>query len=186
MWLDTREILAVTEKFAAVQKETKAFVKTVAKLTSTAAYREEKVNFSELSDIRKKGEYSFYQRTIMLQDAQRDRDLSVKFYYPLLPTKETSIPVVVISHGLGSNGVNFESLAQHLASYGFAVALPQHPGSNYEYIQKFLAAQTKDMFLGNEFIDRPLDISLLLTYSLRGADATTRDSSFREPTGSKM
>ncbi|NEP79017.1 MAG: hypothetical protein F6K39_13105 [Okeania sp. SIO3B3] len=75
---------------------------------------------------------------------------------------EISIPVVVISHGLGSNGVNFESLAKHLTSYGFAVALPQHPGSDYEYIQKFLADKTKDMFHGNEFIDRPLDISFLL------------------------
>ncbi|NET27073.1 alpha/beta hydrolase [Okeania sp. SIO1I7] len=162
IWFDTKEIFAVTEKIAAVQKDTKTFIETVAKLTKTEAYREEKVDFSQLPDIRKKGQYSFSKQQIILQDEGRDRHFSVELYLPNISSKEISIPVVVISHGLGSNGVNFKSLAKHLASYGFAVALPQHPGSDYEYIQKFLAGKTKDMFHGNEFIDRPLDISFLL------------------------
>lgn len=162
IWLDTKEILAVTEKVAAVQEDTKTFIETVANLTRTEAYKEEKVDFSRLPDIRKKGQYSFSKQQIVLQDKGRDRDFSVQLYLPNISSREISIPVVVISHGLGSNGVNFESLAKHLASYGFAVALPQHPGSDYEYIQNFLAGKTKDMFHGNEFIDRPLDISFLL------------------------
>jgi len=162
MWLEAQKILAVSEKIFTIQEETKAFVETVASLTLKEAEREKKVDFSQLPDIRKKGKYSFSKQEILLEDTGRNRNFSAKFYFPNLSSKETSIPVVVISHGLGSNGVNFESLAEHLASYGFAVALPQHRGSNYEYIQKFLAGETKDMFQGNEFIDRPLDISFLL------------------------
>ncbi|NEQ39331.1 MAG: alpha/beta hydrolase [Okeania sp. SIO3I5] len=162
MWLEAKKILAVTEKFYTIQEETKAFIETVGNLTLKEAYQENKVDFSRLPDIRKKGKYSFSKQEIILEDTQRNRNFSTKFYFPNLSSKEISIPVVVISHGLGSNGVNFESLAEHLASYGFAVALPQHRGSNYEYIQKFLAGKTKDMFQGNEFIDRPLDISFLL------------------------
>ncbi|NET15446.1 MAG: alpha/beta fold hydrolase, partial [Okeania sp. SIO1H6] len=162
IWFDTKEIFAVTEKIAAVQEDTKTFIETVANLTQTEAYKEEKVDFSRLPDIRKKGKYNFSKQQIILQDEGRDRNFSVQLYLPNISSAEISIPVVVISHGLGSNGVNFESLAKHLASYGFAVALPQHPGSDYEYIQKFLAGKTKDMFHGNEFIDRPLDISFLL------------------------
>ncbi len=162
MWLEAKKILAVTEKVSTIQEETKAFVETVGNLTLKEAYQENKVDYSQLPDIRKKGKYSFSQQQIILEDTGRNRNFSAKFYFPNISSKETQIPVVVISHGLGSNGVNFESLAEHLASYGFAVALPQHRGSNYEYIQKFLAGKTKDMFQGNEFIDRPLDISFLL------------------------
>lgn len=162
MWLDTKKIVAVNDRFSNLQTNTKAFIETVANLTSTEAKKEEKIDFSQLADIRKKGSYKFSQQQIMLQDQGRNRNFAVKLYVPEMSAKDASIPVVVISHGLGSNGVNFESLAQHLASYGFAVALPQHPGSDYEYIQKFLAGKAKDMFEGNEFIDRPLDVTFLL------------------------
>ena len=162
MLLEAKKIMAVTEKISTVQQETKAFVETVADLTLKEAYQEQKVDFSQLPDIRKKGKYSFSEQKIILEDTARSRNFSAKLYFPNLSSKETSIPVVVISHGLGSNGVTFERLAQHLASYGFAVALPQHRGSNYEYVQKFLAGKTQEIFQGNEFIDRPLDISFLL------------------------
>ncbi len=162
MWLEAKKILAVTEKFSTVEQDTKAFIETVANLTLKEAYQEERLDFSQLPDIRKKGRYSFSKEKIILKDAGRDRDFTAQLYLPNISSKETSIPVVVISHGLGSNGVNFESLAEHLASYGFAVALPQHRGSDYEYIQKFLAGKSQDMFQGNEFIDRPMDISFLL------------------------
>jgi predicted dienelactone hydrolase len=162
MWLEAKKIMAVTEKISTVQKETEAFVETVENITLKEAYQERKVDFSQLPDIRKKGKYSFSQQQIILEDTTRNRNFTAKFYLPNVSATKTSIPVVVISHGLGSNGVNFESLAEHLASYGFAVALPLHRGSDYEYIQKFLAGKTKDMFQGNEFIDRPLDISFLL------------------------
>ena len=162
MWLEAKKIVAVTEKISTVEQETKALVETVAELTLKEANQEKIVDFSQLPDIRKKGKYSFSQQKITLEDTGRNRNFSAQFYLPNISSEETSIPVVVISHGLGSNGVNFQSLAEHLASYGFAVALPQHRGSNYEYIQKFLAGKTQDMFQGNEFIDRPLDISFLL------------------------
>ncbi|MGB3511533.1 MAG: alpha/beta hydrolase [Microcoleaceae cyanobacterium] len=162
MWLDTKKIVAVNNQFSALQTNTKAFIETVANLTSTEAKKEEKIDFSRLADIRKKGSYKFSQQQMVLQDKERNRNFAVEFYLPEISAKDASIPVVVISHGLGSNGVNFESLAEHLASYGFAVALPQHPGSDYEYIQKFLAGKTKDMFEGNEFINRPLDVTFLL------------------------
>ncbi|MGK7921704.1 MAG: alpha/beta hydrolase [Trichodesmium sp.] len=162
MWLEAKKIMAVTEKISTVQEETEAFVETVENITLKEAYQEKEVDFSQLPDIRKKGKYSFSRQQIILEDAARNRNFTAKFYLPNVSAKETSIPVVVISHGLGSNGVNFESLAEHLASYGFAVALPLHRGSDYEYIKQFLAGKTQDMFQGNEFIDRPLDISFLL------------------------
>ena len=41
-----------------------------------------------------------------------------------------SIPVIVFSHGLGHSRIYFRDIAEHLATYGFAVAMPEHVGSN--------------------------------------------------------
>jgi predicted dienelactone hydrolase len=76
-------------------------------------------------------------------------------------------PVIVISHGLGSDRTSFEYLAQHLASYGFAVAVPEHPGSSAEQLRSLLAGRAKTVAEPNEFINRPLDIKYLLNQLAR-------------------
>jgi predicted dienelactone hydrolase len=73
-------------------------------------------------------------------------------------------PVVVISHGLGSDRISFQYLAKHLASYGFAVAVPEHPGSNAQQIQNLVTGRTNELAEPAEFINRPLDIKDLLDY----------------------
>ncbi len=57
-------------------------------------------------------------------------------------TKELAsppFPLIVISHGIASDRSSFVYLAEHLASYGFAVAVLEHPGSNAERIQLYFA-----------------------------------------------
>ncbi|MGA7937888.1 MAG: alpha/beta hydrolase [Kovacikia sp.] len=76
-----------------------------------------------------------------------------------LPKK---LPVIVISHGLGSDRTTFAYLAQHLASYGFAVLLPEHSGSNAKQFEALLKGVANELAEPNEFIDRPLDITFLL------------------------
>ncbi|NEO20295.1 alpha/beta fold hydrolase, partial [Moorena sp. SIO4A5] len=66
------------------------------------------------------------------------------------------------SHGLGSERKTFEYLARHLASHGFAVAVPEHPGSNADQIQALLTGLAKEAAPPSEFINRPLDIKFLL------------------------
>jgi dienelactone hydrolase len=44
-----------------------------------------------------------------------------------IPPAVGSFPVVVVSHGLGGNRFNFSLHAAHLASWGYVVAVPQHP-----------------------------------------------------------
>lgn len=56
------------------------------------------------------------------------RSVPVDFYVPNQQAKPGApIPVIVISHGLGSDRTTFAYLAIHLASYGFAVLVPEHP-----------------------------------------------------------
>ncbi|MDX2230346.1 MAG: hypothetical protein NW220_11960 [Leptolyngbyaceae cyanobacterium bins.349] len=71
-------------------------------------------------------------------------------------------PVVILSHGLGSKPEDFARRAQHLASYGFVVALPQHPGSDAGQVQELKAGLSGAYFLTSDFIDRPKDISYVI------------------------
>ena len=58
------------------------------------------------------------------------------------PLPSQRFPLVIVSHGLASRPEDFEEIAQHLASYGFAVALPQHPGSDLQ--------KTKDLIFSSD------------------------------------
>jgi predicted dienelactone hydrolase len=107
------------------------------------------------------GTFRYRRQSSILQDVSRDRRLPVDVYLPQ-PKTSQPLPLVVISHGLGSERDTFAYLAQHLASHGFAVAVPEHPGSNASQIQSLLTGLDDDVTPPEEFIDRPLDISFLL------------------------
>lgn len=79
-----------------------------------------------------------------------------------LPERESPAPIVVISHGLGSNRYSYQYLAQHLAGHGFAVIVPEHQGSNAERIQALLTGQADQVAESAEFINRTQDIQLIL------------------------
>lgn len=70
-------------------------------------------------------------------------------------------PVVVISHGVAEDRTTFAYLAQHLASYGFAVTVLEHPGDNAQIFERFFAGLGKPP-TSIEFINRILDIKYLL------------------------
>lgn len=72
------------------------------------------------------------------------------------------VPLIVISHGLGSDRGTFKYLAEHLASHGFAVAVPQHPGSDAKQLQALMNGVASEAAEPREFVDRPLDVKHLL------------------------
>ncbi|MBD1937957.1 alpha/beta hydrolase [Microcoleus sp. FACHB-68] len=90
-----------------------------------------------------------------------ERIFPVDIYLPQQATRQAA-PVIVISHGLGSDRKTFQYLAQHLASYGFAVAVPQHPGSDARQLQALLSGTASDVAEPKEFVYRPLDVKYLL------------------------
>jgi predicted dienelactone hydrolase len=68
----------------------------------------------------------------------------------------------LISRGLGSGRAAFKYFAEHLASHGFVVAVPEHPGSSDRQISALLDGKADDVSNPKEFLDRPLDVSYLL------------------------
>jgi predicted dienelactone hydrolase len=111
------------------------------------------------TDLRQQGTVTWNRQTITLDDRSRDRTFPADIYIPQSPQPH---PVVIISHGLGSDRTSFIYLAQHLASHGFVVAVPEHPGSSSSQLQALLDGRAAEVTSPREFIDRPLDIKFLL------------------------
>lgn len=120
-----------------------------------------------LPNLTTRGNIRFEQTTLRLRNQfpsipeEASRIFEVDLY---TPQESTAIPapLVVISHGLGSNRDEFSAMAEHLASYGFAVAVPEHPGSNTTYRQEFLANLVYEGINPNEFIYRPWDVKTII------------------------
>ncbi|MGF1514021.1 MAG: alpha/beta hydrolase [Elainellaceae cyanobacterium] len=119
------------------------------------------------NEPRRRGTYAWQESTFEVSDRPRRRRFLVDLY---LPERENA-PLVVISHGLGSNRSSFRYLAAHLASRGYAVAAPNHPGSDASYIGALLEGTASQVTEPGEFADRPLDITALLDALERQAEA---------------
>lgn len=96
-----------------------------------------------------------------MNDRRRDRSFPVDLYLPKADS-QSKLSLVVISHGLGSDLTTFAYLAKHLASHGFAVAVPEHPGSSARQIEALLNGLESDVTPPDELIDRPFDIKFML------------------------
>lgn len=99
------------------------------------------------------------EQTLRLRDRERKRTILVDFYWAY----NTSGPLIILSHGFGSDRRFLTYLAHHLASHGFTVASLEHPGSNYNWINGIaLGGNPGTLLPASEFIDRPKDVSFVL------------------------
>lgn len=102
--------------------------------------------------------------SLVLRDRQRNRSIPVDLYQ----SENSQGPLVVMSHGFGSNRKFLTYLARHLASYGLTVAALDHPGSNAALLFSqggkvgVSSLMGKNLLSEQEFIDRPKDVSFLL------------------------
>lgn len=124
---------------------------------------------SALSILREQGPLRWNKVNLSLKDTTPERlaltgsarSFTAEIYLPQSLASHPR-PIVVISHGLGSNLQSYAYLAEHLASFGFVVAVPEHPGSSSNQLMAWLRGAGKLAVQPLEFIDRPLDIKFLL------------------------
>lgn len=143
-----------------------------------------KSSFSQLEklpDLAKTGKYQVTKKTITLKKNQLRQtkegfvsqyQFPVDFYLP--EDSQQKFPLVLISHGFGSVRENFTTLAQHLASHGFIVAVPQHIGSDLQYRQELLKGTLSSALSPIEYVARPTDLSYIIDYleDFRGEDSS--------------
>ncbi|MFB2839550.1 alpha/beta hydrolase [Floridanema evergladense] len=149
------QIIAQLEK---VLRDTEASVKLIQQASITEASTNYNVNFSQLPDLRQPGSFSWQKNTLTINDTQRNRPLMVDLY---LPQTNTPANVIVISHGAAGNRNTLSLLAEHLASYGFAIVVMEHPGDSLKRFQDFFTGLA-DSPQPQELIYRPLEIKYVL------------------------
>ncbi|MGL5080895.1 MAG: alpha/beta hydrolase [Microcoleaceae cyanobacterium] len=129
------------------------------------AATEPKISSSQLPSLQERGPYQFTKQTISftISDLRQagtgltgSYQLDVDIFLPEGLDKPS--PLVISSHGFGAYRGN-NNQAQHLASHGFAVAIPEHIGSNLGYRQSFLRGNVDSLLSPIEYVSRPLDIS---------------------------
>ena len=162
--IDISQALRLGGRFRTLFADTQQVVSQLKEETAAIAQTKPPVDFSTLPDPRALGNRTVSMETMTLYDAERDRTILVDIYTPnfLEADAEQSMPVIVVSNGLGARRDRFTELANHLASHGFAVALPDHPGSDRERLSDFYDGLESENFEPTEYIDRPLDVSFIL------------------------
>lgn len=144
-----------------------AAIAAIAQQERAEAVSQSKMDFSQLSNPLKLGAFRVTQRTLELKRftpaiarGQILRRFQVKLYIPTGTSQP--VPVVTISHGMGSTPIGFGYLGEHLASHGFAVAIPEHIGSGEAMKKALLAGLTNTNVDPTDFIERPKDIKQTL------------------------
>ncbi|AUC60249.1 Hypothetical protein AA637_03345 [Cyanobacterium sp. HL-69] len=155
--IDIQRILRYTQQVETVLQASAIYEQEVIKQAEIQSRESRGINYANLPDIRQQGNIPFRQETINLLDESRNRRYYAEIYYPTQTVENT--PVVIISHGLSSRPEDFHARAEHLASYGYFVIMPQHIGSDIKQTEDFIKGFTGELFVREEFINRPLDIT---------------------------
>ncbi|MDA0268374.1 MAG: alpha/beta hydrolase [Cyanobacteria bacterium] len=111
-------------------------------------------------DPTRPGPYTWQRQVIQFENPLRDGEIPFDLYVPQRGPETGPTPVIVISHGASSGRGAFTYLAQHLASHGYAVVVPEHDDDHQKYEQFLAGADRPPNPI--TLISRPLDISLAL------------------------
>ncbi|MEG3896904.1 MULTISPECIES: alpha/beta hydrolase [unclassified Microcoleus] len=160
--IDIARGLGIANELTSLINRSNQTIAGVAQLSEAQAASEPAIPPAEMLQPQLPGPYTWNKSSVTVTSPNRARTFDMDIYLPQGSPKPA--PVVVISHGLGSDRTSFQYLAKHLASYGFAVAVPEHPGSNAQQIQNLVTGRAKEVAEPAEFVNRPLDIKDLLDY----------------------
>ncbi|MEM7725377.1 MAG: alpha/beta hydrolase [Cyanobacteria bacterium P01_A01_bin.45] len=154
--------LSIAAELEKLVNETNRAVEAVSQKSSTeAATNPKNINVKSLPSLRRPGRFKVSDRKLKVFDSVRNRLIITQVY---LPSITTPAPAIVISHGLGSDSTNFRYLAERLASHGFAVIVPNHPGSDTKQLRSLLDGSASELVTPEEFYHRPLDIKYVLDH----------------------
>ncbi|MFM7426157.1 MAG: alpha/beta hydrolase, partial [Elainella sp.] len=164
--IDLQRLLRLIQRVQGILQQTET---TVAQLHQQAVHLAADSTFPAAPDLRQSGPFTYQKRTLQILDPARQRQFAADLYLPTRPggaewpnLAAGSTPVVIMSNGLGAGRDRFDEIALHLVSHGFAIAIPDHPGSDRQRLREFYAGQHRENFEAREYIDRPQDITVLL------------------------
>jgi predicted dienelactone hydrolase len=157
--VNLNEGFAIYASFTELLKQREATLSSIAQIANAEAVAS-KTNFANKLDLRQAGGLRWQKRRFDWLDRSRQRNVPGDLY---LPQTAASQPVrlIVISHGVAEDRTAFAYLAEHLASYGFAVAAIEHVGGDANRFRKYFSGLAPAP-AATELLQRPRDISFLL------------------------
>ncbi|HEY9827356.1 MAG TPA: alpha/beta hydrolase [Stenomitos sp.] len=167
--LDVSQGISVFQSIRQLVQQTNRSIALVQQRSDLAARSTKSARLTDLISLRKPGTFAWDVLSLDLVDNRPQRlkisgharQFSADIYVPKL-ARSLPMPIIAISHGLGSGRASFKYFAEHLASHGYVVAVPEHPGSSNRQIEALLDGKASDVSNPTEFLDRPLDVSYLL------------------------
>lgn len=167
--IDLADLIALRQELALYFSYNQAANEAIHTQAAAEAQTQTNLDLTTLPDLSQPGPYTFQKNTITVTNPatrQTAEGLTVNYDFDsdiYLPNGLTEpAPIVIVSHGFGDVKESFTFLAEHLASYGFIVILPDHVGSDLAYRQTYLEGQLNTLLSPMEFINRPQEISFLI------------------------
>jgi predicted dienelactone hydrolase len=150
-----QQLLQDNQTFSAARAQVSAQLRAIADREAAA--------FSVPTDDRaptRPGPYQWRRQGRQFDHPLRSERVPFDIYLPRLGAQRDPVPVVVISHGAASGRRAFAYLAEHLASHGYAVVVPEHE-DNVQRYEQFLTGGDRPPS-PSILINRSRDISLVL------------------------
>ena len=154
--------LQIIEGLERAVRQTNAGIDLIEQQASLEAANEVLPRPTALPRIRRNGPYATSRITLRFSRFYPPIDIYLPEPFGRARQTLFPAPVIVLSHGLGSDRTTYLYLASYLATYGFAVVSMEHPGSSAEQLLALLEARTDVVVPDEEFINRPLDIKFVL------------------------
>ena len=162
IYLDTSVVVRCIEEGAQLLQEKELIIAAIKQQYQAELEQETNSKSTFDRDLSTSGSFTWKKETLKFTNPHRPTSSTFDLYLPQSkPKVSPSFPIVIISHGLASNRNTFAYLGEHLASQGFAVAIPEHIGTNSDQFQEILSGLAKPPQASN-LINRPLDIKFLL------------------------
>jgi len=146
-----------------------AAVQAIKTRAQTEAESQLDLDLTNFLDLSQPGTHDFELKTLTVTNPalrKTEAGLSVNYDFPVnvyIPQGLSQpAPIIIISHGFGAIKDNFVFIAEHLASYGFVVLVPEHIGSNLSFRETFLKGRLNTLLSPIEFVNRPQEISFLI------------------------
>jgi predicted dienelactone hydrolase len=163
--IDIVHSLEIAGELEKLINETHQAIALIKQKSAAEAVISPEINLAQLPDLPTTRKWNSQKYTTKFFDSTRKRLLLTDIYLPQTPYP---VPVIVISHGLGLDSSNFRYLAHNLAARGFAVIVPNHPGSDAQQLRSPEHSNSGGIIAPREFIDRPLDVTYILDQLEKG------------------
>jgi predicted dienelactone hydrolase len=159
VWLDGRALLQQGQLIRRAMQERDRAIATLRQQTDQEAVQSPDVP-SHWMDLSDPGPLTWQKQEFTIDDARRQRHFQVDFYQPETANRHP-LPLVIILPGLAENRISFDYLAQQLASFGFAVALPENPDNSSDRFRRFFEGRAPEPDVGG-ILSQPQDVTALL------------------------